>query len=136
MHLLDTDTLTHLHSGNPKVIERLRTSEDLDVGTTIVTGIEILRSRIDYILKAETGTDLLRTQQLLARTEELLAQILTVPLDLKSAERFDYLRSTRSLRKVGRADLLISSIALSNRATLVTRNLKHFKQIPGLKVEN
>lgn len=136
MHLLDTDMLTHLHSGNSKVIERLRTSEDLEVGTTIVTRIEILRGRIDYILKAETGTDLLKAQQLLNRTEELLAQILTVPLDLKSAERFDYLRSTRSLRKVGRADLLISSIALSNRATLVTRNLKHFKQIPGLKVEN
>lgn len=136
MYLLDTDTLTHLHSGNSKVIERLRTLEDLEVGTTIVTRIEILRGRIDYILKAETGTDLLKAQQLLNRTEELLAQIFTVPLDLKSAECFDYLRSSRTLRKVGRADLLISSIALSNRATLVTRNLKHFKQIPGLKVEN
>jgi phosphopantetheine adenylyltransferase len=29
-----------------------------------------------------------------------------------------------------------ASITLANRATLVTRNLRHFKQIPGLKLEN
>ena len=33
-------------------------------------------------------------------------------------------------------DLLIASIALAQRATLVTRNLRHFRQIPALNVEN
>jgi tRNA(fMet)-specific endonuclease VapC len=41
--------------------------------------------------------------------------------------QFDRLRAARSLRKIGRADLLIASIALANRATLVTRNLRHFQ---------
>lgn len=41
-----------------------------------------------------------------------------------------------TLRKVGRADLIIASITLSHRATLVTRNLRHFRQISGLKVTN
>ncbi len=42
----------------------------------------------------------------------------------------------RTSRKIGRAELLIASIALFRHATLVTRNLQHFQLIPGLRVEN
>ena len=136
MYLLDTDTITHLHAGHPRVIKRLRQVTDPDVGTTIITKIELLRGRFDFVLKAATGSDLLRAQQLLGRTDELLAQILIVPLDEVAATLFDRLRLNSRLRKIGRADLLISSIALAHRATLVTRNVRHFKQVPGLKVAN
>jgi len=40
------------------------------------------------------------------------------------------------LRKIGRADLLIASIALASSATLATRNLKDFAFVPGLRTEN
>ncbi len=40
------------------------------------------------------------------------------------------------VEKIGRADLLIAAITLAREATLVTRNVKHFRQVPGLKVEN
>lgn len=136
MHLLDTDTLTHLYAGHPKVIERLQNTDDLEIGITIITKIEVLRGRMDFVLKAETGVDLLRAQQLLQRTEELLAQISIVFLNSKATEQFDRLRSARKLSKVGRADLLIASIAVANQAVLVTRNLRHFRQIPNLTVGN
>jgi tRNA(fMet)-specific endonuclease VapC len=136
MHLLDTDTLTHLHAGQPNVVERLRAVDDPDVGITIITKVEVLRGRIDYLLKAETGVELLKAQELLFRTEELLNQLLVVPISQAASEQFDRLRATPKLRKIGRADLLIASIALANRATLVTRNLRHFKKIPGIRVVN
>lgn len=136
MHLLDIDTLTHLHAGHPRVIENLRQLTDPDVGTTVITKIELLRGRFDFVLKAATGTELLRAQQLLARTEELLAQIIIVPMDEAAAVQFDRLRATKGLRKIGRADLLIASIALAHRATLVTRNVRHFERVPGLIVTN
>ena len=79
---------------------------------------------------------LTRAQQLLVRTEELLAQIMVVSLNETAANQFDRLRTVKGLRKIGRADLLIASIVLANRATLVTRNLRHFNQIPGLTVIN
>lgn len=136
MHLLDTDTLTYLHAGHLRVARHLRELDDPDVGTTIITKIELLRGRFEFLLKAASGTDLLRAQQWLVGTEELLAQILIVPMDKAAAFEFYRLRAARRLRKIGRADLLIASIALAHRATLVTRHVRHFEQIPRLIVTN
>lgn len=136
MHLLDTDTLTHLYAGNTNVIARLSAVEDAEVGITIITKAEILRGRIEYLIKAENKDSLLKAQELLFRTEELLAELLIVPISQKAADEFERLRRVSKLRKIGRADLLIASISLANRATLVTRNIKHFKQIPGIRVVN
>ena len=59
MYLLDTDTLTYLHAGHPRVVEHLRQLDDPDVGTTIITKIELLRGRFDLVFKAATGSKLL-----------------------------------------------------------------------------
>jgi tRNA(fMet)-specific endonuclease VapC len=59
-----------------------------------------------------------------------------VPLGQSAVAEFARLYAQRELRKIGNRDLLIAAIALANRATLVTRNLKHFRPIPGLKLEN
>jgi tRNA(fMet)-specific endonuclease VapC len=136
MHLLNTDTLTHLYAGNRRVAERLRTVDDIEVGTTIITKIELLRGRMDYVLKATMGTDLLRTQDLLIRTEALLSQILIVPVSPSALVQLERLSSMQSIRKIGRADLLIASIVMASKAVLVSRNLRHFRQIPGLAVVN
>ena len=49
---------------------------------------------------------------------------------------FDRLGQIKRLKKTGRADSLIGYITLAHRATLVTRNDDHFRQIPVLKIEN
>lgn len=136
MYLLDTDTLTHLHAGHPRVIEQLRQVNDPEIGIAIITKIEILRGRHEFLLKASTGEELLRAYHWLTRSEELLEQILILPIDAESANVFDQLRMQPSLRKIGRADLLIASITIAQRATLVTRNLRHFRIIHGLNLTN
>lgn len=40
------------------------------------------------------------------------------------------------MRRIGTMDLKISAIALSHDALLLSRNLVHFQQVPGLKIEN
>ena len=127
MHVLDTDTLTHLHAGHPRVIKRLQEVDDPDICTTIITKIELLRGRFEFLLKADS-IKFLKAQQLLNRTEELLSQINILLLDESTVDQFELLRNNRKLRKIGHADLLIASIALANRATLVTRNLRHLKK--------
>ena len=136
MYLLDTDTLTHLHSGNTNVINRLENLQDEEVAIMIVTKIEILRGRIDYLLKAFSGSYLLKAQELFSRSETLLNQLLVILIDPNAANQFDRLQDISKFRKIGRSDLLIASIALANQAWLVTRNLRHFRQIPHLFLEN
>jgi tRNA(fMet)-specific endonuclease VapC len=98
--------------------------------------LQILRRRIGYLLKAETGANLIKIQELLFRTEALLSDLAVGPINQAASIEFDRLRDTSNFRKIGRADLLIASITLANRSISVTRNLRHFKQIPGLKLEN
>lgn len=131
-----TDTLTHLHSGNTNVINRLENLQDEEVAITIVTKLEILRGRIDYLLKAFSGSDLLKAQELFSRSETLLNQLPVILIDPNAANQFDRLQDISKFRKIGRSDLLIASIALANQAQLVTRNLRHFRQIPHLFLEN
>lgn len=135
MDLLDTDTLSRLHAGNHRVVVRLQQTDE-DVGTTIITKVELLRGRIEFLLKAATGEEILKAQQWLNRTEELLAQLKIVSFDTVAVHQFEKLQQNTRLRKVGRADLLIASIVLAHQATLVTRNLRHFQQIPGLQSLN
>ncbi|MGB5594357.1 MAG: type II toxin-antitoxin system VapC family toxin [Crocosphaera sp.] len=136
MYLLDTDTLTHLHAGNTNVINRLESLQDEEIAITIITKVEILRGRIDYLLKASSGQDLIKAQELFSRSETLLNQLPVISIDENAANYFERLKNVSKFRKIGRADMLIASISLANKAILVTRNMKHFKQFPNLSVEN
>ena len=135
MHVLDTDTLTHLIRGHPRVLERA-SRVAADVFITEVTRIEQLRGRFDAVFKAESGEKLLRAQLRLVETENDLSRIPMLPIDATTAAEFDRLLQNKKLKKIGRGDLLIAAITFANRATLVTRNLKDFRQVPGLPIEN
>ena len=60
-------------------------------------------------------------------------------LDLKTRGE-EYARIKYALKKMGKPvdefDMVIAGQGISEGLTVVTDNLKHFKRIPGLKVEN
>ncbi len=134
MTLLDTDTLTLLMQGHARVTGRVARSAR--VAITVVTRIEVLQGRFASVLKAGDGEELLRAQHWLDESERYLSNLEVVPFDRSAAEEFDRLRRNRKLKKSGRADLLIASIALARGATLVTRNKRHFQPIAVLRIED
>jgi tRNA(fMet)-specific endonuclease VapC len=136
MHLLDTDTLTFYFADHVKVVRAYRLMADDEVGTTVVTRIEMLRGRFDHLLKAATGAEVLRAQELLTKAETDLVRVKTMPFDSRALTVFESLRRLKNLKRIGRADMLIASIALANRAVLVTRNLRHFRLVPNLQLAN
>ena len=71
----------------------------------------------------------------MVETESDLAKFAILVVDAAAANEFDRLRQNKRL-KVGRNDLLITAITLANRTTLVMRNQKDFRKVPGLRLEN
>jgi tRNA(fMet)-specific endonuclease VapC len=134
MNVLDTDLLTLLMHGHPKVSERVNQQQPIAI--TIVSRIEMLQGRFSAVLTSASAAELRKAQEWLDRSEVFIQPLRMLKFDAGAAGEFGRLRSDRKLRKIGRADLLIACIALAHRATLVTRNLKHFRQVPGLQVEN
>jgi len=136
MIILDTDTLTHFFRNHSRVVERMQREAD-EVAITIISRIETLQGRFDTLMKAVDGVELQRGQQRLEVAEQQLATIPRIlPITSSAAAEFDRLRENKKLNKIGRADLLIAAITLANRAKLVSRNLKDFRQVPGWSVEN
>jgi len=135
MILLDTDMVTLLNQNHPRVRQRAAMEMDL-LAIAVITRIEVLLGRFEFVLKAADGEQLQKAQRLLVKSDRELETLRIVPIDAAAAAEFDKLRQNAKLRKIGRADLLIACVALARRATLVTRNLKHFRQVPELKVEN
>jgi tRNA(fMet)-specific endonuclease VapC len=135
MKLLDSDIFSLLVTEHPRVTRRYR-AETEEVSITIVTFIEVLEGRFAFLLKAADGGQLLRAQARLDESMRALAAFSPMRINAAAAGQFDQLRKNKKLKKIGRRDLLIAALTKATQATLVSRNLKDFRQVPGLVLEN
>ena len=72
----------------------------------------------------------------LARLDQFTAPFRSLPYDDRAAERCGQVIADleRHGRAIGLADCMIAAIGLSEDLTVVTRNLRHFRRVKGLKV--
>ncbi len=74
----------------------------------------------------------------LSEIADLLSDMVVLEFGSADAENFGRIRG--ELRRVGKTvsplDLLIAATALTHDYILVTHNMKHFKDIPGLRIED
>lgn len=136
MIVFDTDTVTHFSYGNVNVSRKIEAVADEELAITVITRIEILRGRADSLLKAADVDELRKAAQRFRQAEEMLSDFVVVDFDDTSISRFGTLRKQKNLKKMGRADMLIACIALAHNALLVTRNIKDYSNVAGLRVEN
>lgn len=138
MHLLDSDIATLLFYGrNTKVVERYNAFDRPDqLALSLITRAELLRGRLDSVLKAASPIEWLTAQERLRTAESWLTGFTVIGITDQAAENFSRLVTNRKLKKFGRADLMTACIALAHDATLVTRNRKDFQSIPDLRIEN
>ena len=95
MNLLDSDTVTLLAAGHPRVTERVLSATRV-VATTIITRIEVLRGRFEFLLKAADGEQLQRAQHLLEQSDRDLAKLAIMPISAVAASEFDHLKQNKN----------------------------------------
>ena len=75
---------------------------------------------------------------LTARVEALLAEVTVLPFDGEADQHYADIRCAleRAGTPVGSHDLLIAAHARSRGLVVVTHNVREFKRVPGLQVED
>lgn len=132
--VLDTDHVSLLQRGHPQVVAHLARVDLGSRAVTIVTAAEQLQGRLAVIRRSTTES---LAASAFARLQEAIDFYLTVkvlPYDPVAVTLFEQLRQQKI--RIGTQDLRIAAIALSNGATLVTRNSRDFRQVPGLSIED
>ena len=136
MLVLDTDHLVELDRASAEGLalqERLEAVKE-EVATTIISAEEQFRGWLAQIRREHDPHKQISAYQRLARRIEFFAAWHVLDWDAGAAEIFQDLRSQRI--RIGTMDLKIASIVLANQATLLSRNLRDFQQVPGLAVED
>ena len=130
MYCFDTDVLSAVLRREPplSLLRRLAQVPPSEQATTTITLGELLYGA------ARRGCE-----QLVKRVREVLQLAAVIlPFDSVAAEVYGPLRAEleRQGKRLDEPDLRIASIALSRELTLVTGNVRHFKRVSGLTVEN
>lgn len=129
MYLLDTDTCIYLLNRRiPTVEQRLKRLHRDEVGISTITAAEL------YYGAAHSRNR--RANE--ARVEVFCTSLTLVPFDLEAAQIFGATKEHLASRgeMVGALDLLIAAVAAARDAVLVTHNIREFRRIPKLKLED
>ncbi len=131
MYLFDTDVLSHVlkKQRSAPLMAKLKTTPRAAQFTSAVNVAEIYFG----ILRKEGRKDLQRCYE-----DEVFPRLTILPFDWESARIFGRIKADLEKRGITRfePDLQIASIALANKLTLVTGNVRHYAGIPRLQVEN
>ena len=138
MVILDTDHMSVLERREPPavghVLTRFAELSPSDVMTTVISYEEQMRGWLAYLSQARSMAQQITAYGRLLAHLDNYRRIPVLAFDEAAATAFQRLRRNRL--RVGTMDLKIAAIGLSRDATLLSRNLGDFSQIPNLHVED
>lgn len=129
MFVLDTNTCSYIMKrSNASLLNRIRAVPLDDQAVSIVTVAELL-----YGVRLSSQADRAR-----AAFDAFIPHLAVLDWDYPAAEHYAQIRAHLRRRgsPIGSNDLMIAAHARSIGATLVTNNVREFKRVAGLHVEN
>ena len=127
-YMLDTNIVSELiRNPGGKAYQKV-----FDVGSTRICTSIIVACELKFgILKRQS-------YRLSAQVNSVLSTLTVLPLDSPVDERYAEARALLERRglPIGNNDLLIAAHALALDLTLVTANVREFRRVEGLRVEN
>jgi len=126
--LLDSNILIYFFKNEGAVRSHLAQRKDVDIRLCTPVLWELLTGAF----KSQDP----RSQ--IARLDAVKNRFDVLPFDLPAAEQAAKVRAhlERQGTPIGPVDTMIAGIALSLDLTVVTRNIREFERVPGLRVEN
>lgn len=138
IYLLDTDHISILQrrSGDSYSQLRSRISQyaEEDFALSVISFHEQFLGANELIARAKKDSALTYAYQLLNEILASFAFAEVLPFDDAALTCFHQLRSQKV--RIGTMDLRIASICLTQNLTLLTRNFRHFQQVPELLMED
>jgi tRNA(fMet)-specific endonuclease VapC len=128
-YLLDTNICIYIAKQKPlEVLARFRRLRYGDVGMSVITHLELVYGA----WKSHYREANLQSLQSLERLIPVL------PLDANVSHHYGQLRAELESKgaPIGAYDLLIAAHALALGLTLVTNNVREFRRVPQLSIEN
>lgn len=138
MILLDTDHISVL--AFPESLPtvnlhgRLANATDPRIATTIITAAEQMRGWLARINRLADVYRQVNAYDELADLFLFFQQWEVVRFDRAAADMYLQLRKDKV--RIGTNDLKIAAITLSQSALLLSANLRDYRKVPGLRVEN
>lgn len=135
-YILDTDCFSLWQQNHPMMVQRVKVNAE-NLAVTIVTVEEVIRGRLNVIRQASEPSQadkLVLAYTKLWDTLDDFKNLNILKFDQNASSI--YTKFHRQIRLIGSQDLRIAAIVLANNATLVTRNHRHFSQVPDLEQED
>jgi tRNA(fMet)-specific endonuclease VapC len=136
--LLDTDHFSILQRNERPATAflqvRLEQLKGDEIQVSIISFQEQAQGWLAYIRRARKPEQILKG---FSDLHDMLRNYSTreiLPFDEPAMEEF--LRLQKQRIRIGTSDLRIAAIAKANGVTLLSRNLRDFRQVPGLDVED
>jgi len=128
MYLLDSDALIFVLRGQPKVVENFEVHAADPKALSVISYGELLYGAMKSAKPVENT----------ARVRRLVELFPVVDVSRSVMETFSSLKAECEKRgkQPGDLDLVIASTAIQLNYTLVTSNVRHFRHVPGLAIEN
>ena len=137
MLVLDSDHITALQyttAQSLRLIQRMKASNE-DIATTIITVEETIYGWITKVRSTNNVAQRVLYYDKIDSVFRFFEAWTKLPFDAAAAAKYEELRSLK-LRSIGTSDLQIAAIVLCQNATLLSANLRHFRLVPGLVVED
>ena len=136
--LLDTDHLSVLQWEEQPACDRLLAQLDQlppdDIATSIVSYHEQVQGWLAYLNRSRKPDQIVAAYEKLEIIWRWFLRMNVASYTTEAQARFDQLK--RHCPRVKTLDLRIASIALATDSTLLSRNLRDFRQVPGLHFED
>jgi tRNA(fMet)-specific endonuclease VapC len=128
-YLLDTNIVSYWMRGNDEIIQKIAEKSTSDLSISLITYAEIC-----YGIEKSAHRKKERKEKL----NSIVTLIDIIQMDIQAAHHYAnirvYLENLGTV--ISERDLQIASTAQSNGLKLVTHNVKEFKRIPDLSVED